>query len=55
VSNIVIRVCVDKLARFRIGVNWGKAEILDVIWSANLIEQYIPVRPSHRTTVEIIE
>src|SRR6187200_2856944 len=54
-SDVVVRVCVDQLTRFRIGVNRGKAEILDMIWPAILVEQYVPVRPAYGTVVEVVD
>ena len=55
VSDVVIRVRVNQLARLRIGVNRGEAEILDVIRPASFIQQYVPVRPADSAAVEVID
>src|SRR5580692_5862363 len=54
-SDIVIGVRVDQLTGLGIGMDGSKAEILHMIGAALLIEEHIPIRPSRRPIIEIID
>ena len=54
-SDVVIRVRVGQLTRFRIRVNRSEAEVPDVIWSTLFVQQHVPICPTDSTAVEVID
>jgi hypothetical protein len=40
---IIIRICIDYLAGFRVAMDRCEAKIADVAWSAGFVEQDVPI------------
>lgn len=54
-TNIIVRISVDQLTGFSISMYRCKAEILNMVGAACLIQQNVPVSKSHHPVVEIID
>src|SRR5689334_23983957 len=55
VTDVVIRVDVSQLACPGIGVDWGEAEVADVIRTALFVEQDVPIGPAYCPAIEVVD
>src|ERR1044072_5617493 len=55
VPDVVVRTQVSQLARLRISMHRRETEVLNMIWTTALVEQNIPVSPTNRAVVEVVD